>query len=269
MNTMEKRNVLIGAGVLGLIIIGLTLWYMASNPPRPIEFGQNQQVPPPGAYEKRIVEDQSRYHTARAAYPNETPVRESGGPEADASVVAKLKSFAESQVAEFEARAGFESMTEEDIRMLGFDQGRKYELEMDFEVSESPKTLTYVYTIYEDTLGAHPNAYYRTFTFDKATGTELTASDLFAGTYLQKLSQISRAKLPGVISEKSGVEADIEYIETGTTPTAENFQTYALQNDQLILIFPPYQVGPYALGTQFVEIPLSEIADILQPAYRP
>ncbi|HYE23543.1 MAG TPA: RsiV family protein [Candidatus Paceibacterota bacterium] len=270
MKTTEKRNAIIGAVVLGFIIIGLTLWYMASNPPMQVSLGEYPAAPvPPGAYEKEILTDESRYHTAVAAYPSDIPLRESAGPEANAMVVARLNDFATSQIADFKARAGFETMTEEDISMLGFDQGRKYALELDFDVSESPKTLTYVYTIYEDTLGAHPNGTYRTFTFDKATGKELGLSDIFTGDYLSRLSAISRQVLPGNISALSGVEADLEYIETGTTPTAENFQWFALQNDMLILLFPPYQVGPYALGPQFVEIPLSEITDILNPTYQP
>ena len=270
MNTADKQKALISAIILGLIILGLAVWYMATNPPKPLPIGQvpTQEVPE-GAFRKEIVTDESQYHTAVAAYPAETPLRDTAGAEVDAATVAALKAFAEGQIADFKARADFQSMTEEDIQMLGFDQGRKYALEMDFEVSEGPKTLSYVYTIYEDTLGAHPNGYYRTFTFDKATGAELSLSDILSGNYLQRLSEISRRELPAIIAEKSGAPANIEYLESGTTPTPENFQNFAIQANTLVLIFPPYQVGPYALGTQFVEIPLSEIADILNPTYRP
>jgi len=270
MNTVEKRNAIIGAVVLGIIIIGLALWYMASTPPKPLPVGQVPETPvPPGAFEKKVVTDDGRYYTIVAAYPAETPLKASAGVGADQAAVARLKSFTEEQAAEFKVRGAFESLTEEDIKMLGFDQGRKYALELDFEVSESPKAITYVYTVYEDTLGAHPNGYYRTFTFDKTTGAEITLSTLFTGDYLARLSEIARAELPAIIAEKSGAEANMEYLESGTTPTAENFQNFALQGDLLVLIFPPYQVGPYALGPQFVEIPLTEISDILAPAYRP
>jgi hypothetical protein len=212
--------------------------------------------------------DEGQYHTAVAAYPAETPLRETAGAQADATVVASLKAFGEEEIRAFKENSGLESLTQEDIEMLGFDQGRKYALELDFEVSESPKTLSYVYTIYADTLGAHPNGYYRTFTFDKSTGKEISLNDLFTGSYLQRLSEISRQELPGIISAKTGYEANLEYIEMGTTANIENFQNFALQGNNLVLIFPPYQVGPYALGPQFLEIPLTEISDILIPAYR-
>lgn len=270
MNTTEKRNALIGAVVLGLIIIGLALWYMASNPPKPSPIGQMPaQEIPEGAYEKKVIADEGDYYTAYAAYPGNTPLMATAGAEADQRVVAKLTAFAEERIAEFKTNSGVLNLTQEDIEMMGLGADRKYAFEMDFDVSESPKAITYVYTIYEDTGGAHPNGYYRTFSFDKATGAEITLSTLFTGNYLARLSEISRAKLPAIISEKSGAPADMEYLESGTTPTAESFQNFALQGDLLVLIFPPYQVGPYALGTQFVEIPLTDIADILAPAYRP
>ena len=269
MNTADKQKAVISAVVLGLIILGLAVWYMATTPPKPLPVGQvpEEQVPE-GAFRKEVTTDEGPYHTAIAAYPAETPLKSSAGVEADARAVSLLSSFVTGQIADFKARAGFETMTAEDIQMLGFDQGRKYALELDFEVSEGPKTISYVYTIYEDTLGAHPNGYYRTFTFDKATGAELMLGDILTGNYLARLSELSRAKLPAIIAEKSGAEANIEYIESGTTATPENFQNFAIQADTLVLIFPPYQVGPYALGTQFVEIPLSEIADMVQPVYR-
>ena len=63
--------------------------------------------------------------------------------------------------------------------------------------------------------------------------------------------------------------ADVDYIRQGVTPEALNFQSYAIEGDALVLIFPPYQVAPYAAGTQEVSIPLSQLKEILKPAYQP
>lgn len=267
MNTTEKRNALIGAAVLGLIVIGLLVWYMMTQQVPSYPSPQTLSPDAPIAFEKAEVTDASEYHTARAAYPAVTPLIQSAGPEADARAVATMKNYAESLVSGFEERAGFANLTAEDIATIGLGGDRKYELNADFETSEGTKTTTYVYMIYEDTLGAHPNAYYRTFTFNRATGDSVSLDDLLEGQYLLRLSELARAKLATQIAEASGGEANMEYIESGTTPTAENFQNFALKGDTLILIFPPYQVGPWALGTQMVEIPLSELSDILAPAY--
>jgi len=270
MNTVDKQKALIGAVVLGLIILGLALWYMANTPPKPLPIGQiPQEQVPEGAFRKEVVADEGQHHAAIAAYPAETPLRNTAGAEADQRAVSTLKAYAEGQIARFKADTQVESLSAEDISMMGLGGDRRYAFQADFEVSESPKALSYVYTLYEDTMGAHPNAYYKTFSFDKATGAEITPATLFTGAYLGRLSEIARRELPAIIAEKSGAEANMEYLMDGTTPIPDNFQHFALQDDMLVLIFPPYQVGPYALGTQFVEVPLSEIADILQPAYRP
>lgn len=267
MNTTEKRNALIGAAVLGLIVIGLLVWYMMTQQVPSYPGPQVISPETPIAFEKKEVTDASEYHTSRATYPAVTPLIQSAGPDADARAVATMKTYAEGLVAGFKERAGFAELTPEDIATIGLGGDRKYELNADFETSEGTKTTTYVYMVYEDTLGAHPNAYYRTFTFNRATGEAVTLDDLLEGQYLLRLSEISRAKLATQIAAASGGEANMEYIESGTTPTAENFQNFALKGDTLIIIFPPYQVGPWALGTQMVEIPLAEVADILAPAY--
>ena len=269
MNTNEKRTAYIGAAVLILIIVGLALWYMAKTPPP--EHVQSPISGPiaPGSYRKDVIEDSGQYHTAVAAYPLETPLRETANASADQAAVSLLKSFIESHIAEFKLNSGLETLTAEDIAMMGLSEEHKYALEMDFEVSDAPKTISYVYTIYEDTLGAHPNGYFRTFTFDKTTGSVVTLNDLFTGNYLHRLSDIARERLPGIISDKSGgLEPDLEYIDSGTTATAESFQFFAIDGTTFVMIFPPYQVGPYAIGTQFVEVPMSELGDILNEAYR-
>lgn len=128
-------------------------------------------------------------------------------------------------------------------------------------------TVSYVYTLYVDTLGAHPNAFYRTFTFDLATGKELAIGDLFAprSDYLKRISAIAEFELSKTLADM----ADIEYIRQGVTPEALNFQSFAIEGKDLVLIFPPYQVAPYAAGTQKVSVPLSQLAEILKPAYLP
>jgi hypothetical protein len=123
----------------------------------------------------------------------------------------------------------------------------------------------------EDTLGAHPNTYYHVFTFDTATGAQLSLSDLFASkdSYLQLLSTTTRADLPKIVSDMSKTSADTDYISRGTTPTVENFQNWYVDGSNLVLIFPPYQVGPYSLGTVLDPIPLTKLSKSLVAEFRP
>ncbi len=48
----------------------------------------------------------------------------------------------------------------------------------------------------------------------------------------------------------------------------EDFAAFIFGTENLELVFPPYQVGPYALGSQNVEVPYEELAVFLRPEYR-
>mgnify|MGYP006198232425 CR=1 FL=1 len=60
-------------------------------------------------------------------------------------------------------------------------------------------------------------------------------------------------------------------IDEGTQPKAENFSEFVPLMDAggritaLRFVFPPYQVGPYADGTQTVDVP----AEVLRPHIAP
>jgi len=63
-------------------------------------------------------------------------------------------------------------------------------------------------------------------------------------------------------------------IDEGTGPEAENFSRYEPITDSsgritaLRFVFPPYQVGPYAEGTQSVEVPVTVVLPHVAPEYR-
>ncbi|HEX2083301.1 MAG TPA: RsiV family protein, partial [Xanthomonadaceae bacterium] len=63
-------------------------------------------------------------------------------------------------------------------------------------------------------------------------------------------------------------------IDEGTEPRAENFAQFepVLAGDGRIralrFVFPPYQVGPYADGTQSVEVPAEVLLPRIAPEYR-
>lgn len=271
MSDAEKRNALIGAAVLGVIVIGLALWYMATHQPRVVTpNGETPQATTtPTSYEKKTITKSDRFFDAEVSYPAATPLRVSAGATADANAVASMKTFAEGQIEAFKERSGFDQFTQEDIDMLGFNQGRKYALDIDYTTAQSPWTVSYVFTIYEDTMGAHPNGYLRTYTFNKKTGEALGLDDLFTGPYLDRLSELSRAKLKASISAVSGGDADVDYINSGTLPIADSFQNFYLEGDTFVLVFPPYQVGPYALGIQEARIPMMELSGFLKSSYLP
>jgi len=214
--------------------------------------------------EQSPYKENAEYYTIAVNYPTTTPLT-SVNAAANKNALITMRNALGDMVASFKSDGNFSNLTPEDVKMMGFDQGRKESLNVKYLISSSINTVSYIYTVYQDTLGAHPNSAFRTFTFDTNTGTELKLGDVFTSdTYLQKLSTIARAKLPGIIGTEY---ADSSFINPGTTPEEQNFQNFFLDNKDFVVLFPPYQVGPYALGPQTLRIPISELKDILKPEF--
>jgi len=210
--------------------------------------------------------EHSKYYDIAVNYASSTPLLTKVNATADAAAVTLMKRFVNDTVAQFKTDGNFANLTPEDIKMMEFDQGHKEKLQIVYLVASSPRTVSYIYTIYVDTLGAHGNTNFKTFTFDTTTGASLSLSDLFTpgSDYLSKLSQISREKLPRVIGES----ADIKFINDGTTPENKNFAAFFIDNQNLDILFAPYAVAPYSAGPQTLQIPLADLGSILKPEYR-
>lgn len=179
-----------------------------------------------------------------------------------------MKAFEEDTIATFKKDGNFANLTPQDIQTQGLDRGEKYALSAKYHAYSGAGTVSYLFTIVEDTLGAHPNAYYKSFTFDENIGKQLSLSDLFLpdSNYLSILSTLSRKSLVKQLGA-NGNETD--FIDPGTTPTADNFATFAIDGNNLVLFFPPYQVAAYAFGPQSVRIPLSQLSNVLKSVYSP
>lgn len=129
-----------------------------------------------------------------------------------------------------------------------------------FHHSDSIASLLFTVSTY--TGGAHPNSFYQTMTFNLDEGYELSFNQVFRpetnplATIVPIVQDALREKLP-----------DVEewMILAGSSMDSANYQNFVLTPDSVIFYFDPYQVAPYVFGPQQVEIPLSELEDILAP----
>jgi len=70
------------------------------------------------------------------------------------------------------------------------------------------------------------------------------------------------------------MSSDGKSIDEGTAAKPENFEHFEpLLNSQqkvraLRFVFPPYQIGPYAYGVQFIDVPSAVLLPQVDPAYR-
>lgn len=142
-----------------------------------------------------------------------------------------------------------------------------YSLDISFEETAlADQARSVVFTISEYTGGAHPNGYFQTYTVDANTGELLTLADIFSDvdTGLLAVSGLAAQS----ILNSMGEMADAQWVTDGTAPEPVNFQNWALADGVLRVYFPPYQVGPHAMGPQIVDIPLSDLYDLLAPRWQ-
>lgn len=207
--------------------------------------------------------EHATYYDIAANYPTSTPLLITGKTANDTEAIAHIRKFISDTITEFKTNGNFDHLSQEEMRQM---EGRKEGLEIKYLIGFSSRTVSYIFTTYQDTLGAHENMTFHTFTFDTKTGAELSLSDLFLpdSNYLAVLSQEGRAKLPAVI----GSDADSKWIETGTMPDEKNFRNFFLDNQDLVFLFDPYQVASYADGPQTLRIPVSDLKDVLRTEYR-
>ncbi len=105
---------------------------------------------------------------------------------------------------------------------------------------------------------SHTVPFYETINYDLAHDRLMQLPDLFksGADYLPILSQRSIEDL-----RKQGV---LEW-EDGAAPNPENFKSWNLTPQGLMITFDPYQVASYAAGYQKVVLPWSSLGDILNP----
>jgi len=256
-----KKDTLIAAAVVAVAIIGLIAFMLM----RPSPAKAPGSVDSSGLPASKYVEH-GQYFDIVANYASSTPLFAKAGTTADTAAVARMKNFVADTINQFKTDGNFANLTAYDVQMMGLDQGRKETLNIVYLIASSVHTVSYIFTIYEDTLGAHGNTFFHTFTFDTSTGAPLSLADVFVpgSSYLDTLSEKARTKLPGIIADGG----DAKMIANGTEPAEKNFENFFFDNADFVVLFPPYQVAAYAAGPQTLRIPISALSSILRPDYR-
>ena len=132
-----------------------------------------------------------------------------------------------------------------------------------FDYSDTIKSLKI--DVYEYQGGAHGMTDYETFVFNKQTAQVFGLQEFFReqSSPLQIIYPIVKEKLMGM---SEYMEEDWVLRGTGNE-NFDNYKNFILDGNNLVFIFPAYQVGPYALGPQKVSIPFSELSAILSPEF--
>ena len=107
---------------------------------------------------------------------------------------------------------------------------------------------------------AHPFQYSRAFTLNLTTGHQVNLYQLFLPgmNSLQVLSDYCK-------NELAGRDIAFDASVTGADPLADNYQTWNISAEGLVITFDEYQVAAYAAGPQMVIIPYAALAGIIDP----
>jgi hypothetical protein len=115
---------------------------------------------------------------------------------------------------------------------------------------------------------AHPYSYSEVINYDLKSGKVLKLADLFqpSSNYLKVISTYCHDDLKKQ-GKAQGPDAELpaDWLQRGTAPKMANYKSWTISRKGLDIVFDSYQVGPYAVGPQFVSIPYSALKDVILP----
>lgn len=174
-----------------------------------------------------------------------------------------VKSRVTKELADFKRQ--MMSLSAADLKML--PQGVNNYMDIGYNIEYADNNLISVSFLEGNFAGGvHPNYNYFTITYDLKNGREIKLSELFkpGAKYLQAVSAYATKDLQGRkmpdSDENMGLAQDI--FAEGATAKAENYRNWNITKKGLMFTFDPYQVGPYAAGSQTVIVPYSQLKEI-------
>jgi hypothetical protein len=155
---------------------------------------------------------------------------------------------------------------------LGDMEEQKYSFISDYKLVEGgtlfgTSTLTYIFTIYNYTGGAHGGTYIAAYTVDEY-GKVYNAEGILPTESIEKISafvtsEIQRLRKERLTSNDSGLSKseidellkDDTWVKEGTAPTRENYSVVWPEGNNIVISFGQYQVASYAEGMYEVKVP--------------
>lgn len=153
----------------------------------------------------------------------------------------------------------FQRYKDEFHTMLTNKIDKKYTLKMSFDYYEKDHYITFVFHIFIDTAGAHPNTMMEAISFDFDSKKIFTIEDLLKKNpnILKVLSQVTYESL----KEKDTIVqySNEEMLTKGTAAKVENFKNFAFDEKYFLIFFNHYEVAPYVAGSFVIRVPYEKL----------
>jgi hypothetical protein len=229
---------LIGFGTLG------SLWGWFDKAPAPFA-GKPESV-------AKSIAESTDFYTIAVVYPEFM-----GFPSSEAQALnEKIRAFVDDQITIFTEDATVPSASEIDKSSLSIEHTVH---------TLTPNLISIEFkNSYYISGSAHPGGYTLVFNYLPQSGIFIELRDIFTGEYLEVLSERAREYLDTEIKVRGNPTYDVAWFRRGTDTASENFQTFVITPTSLVVFFDEYQIGPYALGSYKMEIPLTDLVSYLR-----
>jgi len=130
------------------------------------------------------------------------------------------------------------------------------------------KILSAKIEYYQFTGGAHGGTTYDFINYSIDSGEKINWDQIFKkdSDYLKIISDYAKNSLNRQLLKPEDSMSDLGWIEEGTSPISDNYNTnVGFNKDGLVIVFQQYQVAAYAAGPQEVTIPYTQLESAINP----
>ncbi|HTH93098.1 MAG TPA: DUF3298 domain-containing protein [Candidatus Paceibacterota bacterium] len=253
-NTKISKTTLIISAVAIVLLVGVIVYtHRSARNVVPPPVSENTPVPtntaqwPSAKQSDQNINDNGSYYNISATYP---VVK-------DDVITGYFKTFVQDSITQFKSDTSWAAGTGASTAPAEADG---LSLTITYKEEKNNNADNFVFNSDVYTGGAHDLQSTKTFSFSP-TGQLILLSSLFTNGNAG-LSTIA----PYVQKQLSTIQyADTDMIKEGTAPTPDNYASFTVQSDGVTFIFDPYDVAPYAAGTQTVKVPISVFKAIANP----
>lgn len=166
-----------------------------------------------------------------------------------------------------EAVKTFKEQADKDVpdirREFGVDTpSAQYEIIVQAEYIASEKTESVAMLTYEYTGGAHGNNSYNVITASKTSGEILALNSMIKTDKQKSFTDLVKKELYAWRPFDS--TDTVVFTEEVDALNFDSFKNWSLDNENLILYFSQYDIGPGVLGPVAYPIPLEKVTDMLK-----
>jgi hypothetical protein len=179
-------------------------------------------------------------------------------------LVAKAQEYIEQRISEFKAQADID--VPEMRKQFGAESPTSnYTIDINATYIKSEKTESIVISEYVYTGGANGNSSYKVITVSLPEGKVLSLSDVIKKD--RQASFVSLVKKELIDWRPVGSTGPVVFEEEVKNLVFDSFKNWSLDNENLVLYFDKYEIGPGVLGPVAFPLPLMIIKDFLEPAF--